>query len=203
VTALPGPGVTLSGGIFEVLSDGTRRSVSARKVDVQVDVSSVSDPERGGWVAVGSDGHYALSGVPDGRFVKITSVDTIGNPAPSAYRLCGTNTVTAGDTQLNVSLYQPGATLPGPTVSGQISAMIDGRQVPLAGAEIYYQSKGFGPDVWAHSDADGRYSLCGIPSLPGQLYMICGNDIEAYRQQVAIVADTIIDIDATKFYRCL
>src|SRR5689334_16459924 len=66
----PAPAVTLSGTISEVLPDGTRRSISARSVGVEVEVASPTDPQRGGWVPVGADGRYRLPGVPDGRFVK-------------------------------------------------------------------------------------------------------------------------------------
>src|SRR5262245_19954603 len=50
--ALPGPGVTLSGRVLEVLPDGTRRPIRVLKVHVEVDVASVLDPQRGGWAPV-------------------------------------------------------------------------------------------------------------------------------------------------------
>ncbi len=198
---LPGPGITLSGGIFEVLPDGTRRPTSARTVDVEVDVGNPSDPQHGGSAPVGADGRYRVSGVPDGRFVKISSVDT--TPANLRYRFCATNTITRGDTELDIALFLPGAAVPTPTLSGQVSAAIDGKQVPVAGADIYFRSRANGPDVHERTDSDGRYSLCGIPPIPGVLYMICGNDADAYRRSVDIQVDTVIDIDATSFYRCL
>jgi hypothetical protein len=198
---LPGPGITLSGAIFEVLPDGTRRSIGARQVAVEVDVATPLDPQRGGWVPVGPDGRYRVSGVPDGRFVKVASVDTTGNTR--RYQLCATNTITRGDTELDIALFQPGAVLPTPTLSGQISAMIDDKLVPLAGADIYFRSRAFGPDVLQLTDSDGRYSLCGIPPIPGELYMVCGNDVTAYSRAVDIRADAVVDIDATAFYRCL
>ena len=198
---LPGPGVTLSGRILEVAPDGTRRPISARQVHVEVDVSEVTDPNRGGWVPVGADGRYRLSGVLDGRFVKITSVDTSG--LRSRYRFCGTNTTTRGDTELDVPLFLPGAAVPAPTLSGQVFTMIDGNPVPLAGADVYYVSRGYGSDVWEYTDSEGRYSLCGIPALPGTLSMFCGNDIQVYNQTVDIRANHVIDIDATTFYTCL
>ena len=197
---LPGPGITLSGTIFEVFPDGTRRPVGARQVAVEVDVATPLDPQRGGWVRVGLDGRYRVSGVPDNRFVKISSVDITG---AARYRFCATNTITSGDTELDIALFQPGAVLPTPTLSGQISAMISDELVPLAGAEIYFRSRAFGPDVWHLTDADGRYSLCGIPRIPGELYMVCGNDVTAYSRTVDIRADAVVDIDATAFYRCL
>jgi hypothetical protein len=197
--SLPGPGITLSGRIFEVSADGTRRPISARQVDVEVDVDGPTDPKRGGWVPVGTDGGYRLSGVPDNRFVKIAEVETTGTARD---RFCATNTITRGDTELDIALFQPGAVLPTPTISGRITAMIDDKLMPIAGAIIYFQSRAFAPDVWAVADSDGRYSLCGIPPIPGQLYMICANDIDAYRRAVDIRADAVIDIDATRVYKC-
>jgi hypothetical protein len=196
----PGPGITLSGALFEVLPDGTRHPVSGRQVDVEVEVDNPNDPQRGGWVPVGADGRYRVSGVPDGRFVKINAVDT---GSARQYRLCATNTITRGDTELDIALFLPGAAVPTPTLSGQVSAVIDGKQVPVAGADVYFRSRAFGPDVQDRSDSDGRYSLCGIPSIPGELYMVCGNDVTPYRRSADIRVDTVIDIDATTFYRCL
>ena len=197
---LPGPGVTLSGRILEVTRDGTRRPISVRQVNVEVDVSDVRDPNRGGWVPVDADGRYRVTGVLDGRFVKITSVDTTG---PSRHRFCGTHTTTRGDTELDVPLFLPGAIVPTPTLSGTVFTMIDGKPTPLAGADVYYTSRGYGSDVWQYTDSDGRYSLCGIPPMPGTLSMYCGNDIQVVNQAVDIRANHVIDIDATKFYECL
>ena len=81
--------------------------------------------------------------------------------------------------------------------------VIQGKPMPLAGADVYYTSRAYGPDVSGYTDRDGRYSLCGIPSMPGTLSMYCGNDILAYRQELDIRADTALDIDATSFYKCL
>ena len=199
--ALPGPGVTLTGRILEVARDGTRSPVSARQVAIEVDVSNVRDPNRGGWVAVDADGRYRVTGVLDGRFVKITGVDTTG-PSTS-YRLCATNTTTRGDTELDVPLFLPGADVPTPTLSGQVFRIVDGKPVPVPGADVYYRSRGYGSDVWQYTDADGRYSLCGIPRMPGTLIMSCGNDTQVVNQAVDIRADHVIDIDTTKFYDCL
>jgi hypothetical protein len=165
-----------------------------------VDVSDVRDPNRGGWVPVDADGRYRVTGVLDGRFVKITAVDTL---VRSSYRLCGTNTTTRGDTELDVPLYLPGATVPTPTLSGQVFRMVDGKPVPVAGADVYYQSRGYGSDVIEYTDADGRYSMCGIPPIPGTLSMYCGNDTRVVNQAVDIGANRVIDIDATTFYECL
>jgi len=198
---LPGPGVTLSGRILEVARDGTRRPISVRQVHVEVDVSDVRDPNRGGWVPVDADGRYRLIGVLDGRFVKITGVDTTGRR--SAYRFCGTNTTTRGDTELDVPLFLPGAAVPTPTLSGQVFRTIDGKPVPVAGADVYYRSRGYGSDVIEYTDADGRYSMCGIPPMPGTLSMYCGNDTQVVNQAVDIRANHGIDIDVTEFYECL
>jgi hypothetical protein len=199
--ALPGPGVTLSGRILEVAPNGTRRPISARQVQIEVDVNDVRDPNRGGWVPVDADGRYRVTGVLDGHFVKITGVDTTG--FGSLYRFCGTNTTTRGDTELDVPLFLPGAAVATPTLSGQVFRMIDGKPVPVGGADVYYRSRGYRSDVIEYTDADGRYSMCGIPQMPGTLSMYCGNDIQVVNQSVDIRADHIIDIDATDFLECL
>jgi hypothetical protein len=199
----PAQEVTLSGRILEVLPDGTRRPIGARQVAVEVDVATPTDPKRGGWIPVDSDGSYRLAGVPDDRFVKIVGVDTTGFRQPGGYRLCGTNTITHGDTTLDVPLFLPGATLPTPTLSGRVFVSTQGATVPLAGADVYYASRAYGPDVWATTDRDGQYSLCGVPSMPGTLYMFCRNETLAYSQAIDIRTDTVRDIDATPFYTCL
>jgi hypothetical protein len=185
-----------------VFPDGIERPVSARQVAVEVEVDTPNDPQRGGWVPVAADGSYRVSGVPDNRFVKIASVDTTGLRYVQ-YQLCGTNTVTHGDTTLDVRLFLPGAALPGRMFSGRVSALIEGQQRPLPGVDVYYQSRAYGPDVLAGTDRDGRYSLCGIPAMPGTLYMFCRNDEQPFRQAIDIRGDEIFDIDATSFYRCL
>ena len=158
--------------------------------------------EAGGrrWAPVGADGRYRLSGLPDGRFVKVTTVTVDYSPR---YRLCATNTVTRGDTELDVLLFLEGAAVPGPTLSGQIFATVEGRRVPITGATVYFASRAYGPDVYDGTDSNGQYSLCGIPPIPGLLYMVCGNDIVPYRQPMDVRTNLTIDIDATAFYTCL
>jgi hypothetical protein len=170
-------------------------------VSVEVDVSDVVDPNRAGWAPVDADGRYRLPGVLDGRFVKITGVDT--SDLAQSYRFCGTNTTTHGDTVLDVLLYLPGAVLPTPILSGQVFRTIEGKRVPVPGADLYYRSRGYGPDVIDYTDSNGHYSLCGIPRMPGTLSMYCGNDIQVVNQPVDIRANHEIDIDATNFYECL
>lgn len=189
-----GSGFTLSGGIFEVAPDGSRRPLSAR--NVLVDVQGKGSE----WLPVDAHNRYHLANVPSGRFVRITSVGTFG---PTRRRLCGTNTTMHGDTQLDAALYLAGAPLPKPTLTGQIFATIDGARVPLSGADVYFRSTALSPDVYDYTDANGQYTLCGIPQLPGELYMICGNDALAHKQPVDIQSDAVIDIDATTFHECL
>jgi hypothetical protein len=50
---------------------------------------------------------------------------------------------------------------------------------------------------------DGQYSLCGIPGMPGPLYMLCANDEVPYSRRVDFRADTVLDVDATRFHMCL
>lgn len=139
---------------------------------------------------VGADGRYRLSGVPDGRFVKIESVDLTGIRDPNRYRQCATNTIIRDDTQLDVELLLPGTPVPGPTLSGQVYTMDAASRVPLARATMYFRSRGFGPDTWAVTDEAGRYSLCGIPPMPAIVYMVCGNGETAFKKAVDVRADT-------------
>ena len=75
--------------------------------------------------------------------------------------------------------------------------------MPLAGATMYYRTRAFGPDTWAVTDEAGQYSLCGIPPMPAMVYTICGNDATAFQQAVDVRADTVLDIDATAWHKCL
>jgi hypothetical protein len=194
-------GITLSGNILEVLPDGTRRPISARNVSVEVEVASPRDPQRGGSIPVAADGSYRLSGVPDGRFVKITGVDA---GTSSGHRFCGSHTITHGDTKLDIPLFLPGASLPGPTLSGQVFTLVNGTRVPLVGTDVYYQSRAYGPDVSQSTDDDGRYNLCGIPQIAGSLYLVCANEALASSQPVDTSSGSaVIDIDATQFSACL
>jgi hypothetical protein len=164
--APPPTPVTLFGTIFELAPDGTRRPLAARQVSIEVEVPTATDPRRGGWVPVGADGRYRLSGVPDGHFVKIEGVDLTGIRDQNRYRKCATNTIIRGDTQLDVELLLPGTPAPGPTLSGQVYTMDGASRVPLARATMYYRSRGFGPDTWAVTDEAGRYSLAASHRCP-------------------------------------
>jgi hypothetical protein len=84
-------------------------------------------------------------------------VDTWG--LSSRYQFCATNTITRGDTELDVPLFLPGAVLPTPTLSGQVFTVIDGKREPLAGVGVYYSSRGYGVDVAGATDSEGRYSV--------------------------------------------
>ncbi len=75
--------------------------------------------------------------------------------------------------------------------------------MPLADAVVYFKTKGFGPDAVEITDNDGRYSMCGIPPLPGTLYMVCGNDVTPYAEAVEVRSNQVVDIDATTFATCL
>jgi len=156
-------------------------------------------------VQVGSDGRYRVEGIPDGTFVKITGGDTVNvyTAGVPQGRFCGTNTFMRGDTELDVSLFLPGAAVPTPTLSGQIFTVVDGVRKPLVGADVYYNSRAFGPDVSGYTNAAGQYNLCGIPPMPGTLSMFCGNDILIYQQAIDIRENHVLDIDATEFYSCL
>jgi hypothetical protein len=190
-------GVTLSGGIFEVSADGTRRAIAARQVEIEVESAFR------GWVPVGTDGRYRLSGLPDNRFVKVIQVDSSTTSNRNQYEFCATNTTIRGDTNLDVPLFLTGASLPHPTLSGQVFRVVDGQRVPVARADVYFRSRGSGPDVWTFTGADGRYSLCGLPLSSGLVYMFCGNDAWAYDKAVVVQEDVVLDIDATEFHRCL
>jgi hypothetical protein len=193
-------GVTLSGQILEVAADGTRRPIGARQLSVEVEVNTPQDPQRGGWVPVGADGRYRLSNVPDGRFVKITYVD-IGRA--TEHRFCATNTITRGDTELDVSLYLPGAPVPPHTVSGQVFRIVAGKRLPVARTEVYFRTRAYGADAVSGTDAEGRYSLCGLPEFQAHVYMFCGNDVVPYDQPIVVRGNTVHDIDATTFHDCL
>jgi len=98
---------------------------------------------------------------------------------------------------------RPGAPVPGPTLSGHVSAVINRKLAPLARVAVYFKSRAHGPDVVEFTDSDGRYSLCGIPPIPGSIYVYCGNDVIPYDRAVDVRVDTNVDIDATDFYQCL
>jgi hypothetical protein len=186
--------------VFEVLTEGTRRPIRAQTLRVEIDLDSPLDPQRHGVAVVDAQSRYGLR-VPDGRFIKVTSVDTL---TPGRWRFCATNTIMRGDTVLDVNLYAPEAPVPGPILSGQVFAVISGVRTPVISKEVYFKSRGFAPDVAEITDGDGRYSFCGIPSIPGELYMVCGNDVSAdLGGPVEVRTDTVIDIDATEFYTCL
>lgn len=108
-----------------------------------------------------------------------------------------------GDTVLHVLLYVSEAIVPMPILSGQVFAMIDGTHVPLAGQPVVFTSGGSVGDAMDVTGSDGRYSTCGLPLMPGQLYMYCASEVSVGFTAVDIRLEQVADIDATAFYECL
>ena len=134
--------------------------------------------------------------------VKVESVDLTGVTGMNRYRQCATNTIIRGDTQLDVELLLPGTPAPGPTLSGQVYTMGGAGRVPLARATCTInRSDSAQTRGQPLTKRDG--SLCGIPSMPGRVYMVCGNDATAFEKAVDVRADTVLDVDATAWHQCL
>ena len=145
----PLPSITLSGGVFEVLPNGTRRRIEGGRCPSRSRSTPCTIPNVAGGCQLARTAVIACQNVPDGRFVKITSVATENlTENRRRYQFCATNTTTRGDTELDVELFLSGAPVPLPTLSGQVYRMIDGQRVPVAGADVYFASRGIPPTRW-------------------------------------------------------
>ena len=124
---------------------------------------------------------------------------------PRLVQPCVASAIVSGaETQVDVQIVSAGvaSSVPAPTVQGTRSiigtifeATPGGRQ-PVAGALVAWELWDT-PLALTRSDADGRYSLCGLPREPltGLWAMRDGYAISASHSAQAGIGETVVDIE--------
>lgn len=171
-------GPTLTGLVFQNDGLGTRPISGARVFIVDLVDGPYGDFP---WYDLVSDinGRFSLI-VPPHRAVKITAY---AGPGSGLWNQSGLSQVTAvhptidGDTTVEIELMQHGV-LPGtansPVLSGVVSESTAGGLRPATDMAVLYSSnKHDGADVYARTDAEGRYKFYGIPVGAGYLLPAC------------------------------
>ena len=178
-TSQGGPsGPALTGVVFQNTGQGRRPIPGAR-----VFVVDLIDGPYGNfsWYELGSDvnGRFSLIAFPH-RAVKITAY---AGPGFGLWNQSGLFQVSAvhptvdGDTTVEIELVQRGVvpgTVDSPVLSGVIfETTAEGRRPAADMAVLYSSNNHDGADVYARTDAEGRYRFYGIPAGVGYLLPAC------------------------------
>ena len=200
--------------VFETTKDG-RRPVSGARVFV---VDLIDGPYGDfGWSELSSDtnGRFSIANLFPGRPVKITAyVGAYGGlwNQSALTQVCAVHPAINGDTSADVELVQAGitpTTYGSPTLSGVVFETSNGRR-PVGGTPVLYSSNSHdGADVYARTDAEGRYNFCRLPLGPGYVLAGCPDAPKPFPQfrftkaSVEIHGDTVLDVDiTTSFSSC-
>ena len=189
---IPVTGPTLSGSVYEVTPQGPR-AVSFGNVWYFV------DGVRGKTVNVDTGGRYTISALPSGSRIRLTA------HSPSLQQTCPVYTVfEAADTVQDIKLVREGthdATCEGPTLSGVVFRIVEGEKRPLKDQRVgFYSADQLGWfDVYATTDADGRFEFAGLSRGPGTL--LAGDCSDAMdRKPIEIRGNAnVVDFDLTAF----
>jgi hypothetical protein len=146
-------------------------------------------------VITDADGRYQFSNVPNGQ------VFLFGG-APHAYQPCvAIATVSGANGEKDIELVDSAVTRPvtaadSPILSGIVYRSTDAGRQPVAGAAIEFEYSG--PIVaQTITDAQGRYSLCGLPTGRGGLDVWL-NGFAVAGSVVYISGDQVLDFDLSK-----
>src|SRR5687767_8368196 len=159
---IPITGPTLSGRVYEVTPQGLR-AVSFGNVWYSVNGGGVTI------VNLDTSGRYTISALPTGSRIRLTA------NSPSLQQTCAVSTVSeAADTVEDIKLVRSGtqdAICEGPTLSGVVFQIAAGVKHPMKDQRVgfYSAAQRGGWDVYATTNADGRFLFAGLSRGPGTL----------------------------------
>jgi hypothetical protein len=204
----PPTGPAPTGFVFATTEHGRRPVAGAHIFAVDLVEGPYGDY---GWSELVSDvnGRFSVPTVFAGRRVKLTAYDGPGSGLwnQSGFsQLCAVHPIVDEETTADIELVQSGllpATYGSPTLSGVIFELSTGRR-PVAGTPVLYSSNSHdGADVYARTDANGRYNFCRLPLGPGYVLAGCPGAVTPFREfrftqvPVEIRGDTVLDVDIT------
>ena len=189
---IPVTGPTLSGNVYEVTTQGLR-AVSFGNVWYSV------GGDRAKIVNLDTSGRYTISALPTGSRIRLTA------ESPSLQQTCAVYTVfEAADTVQDITLVRSGtqdAMCEGPTLSGVVFRIVDGVKRPMKDQRVKFYSadQRGGWDVYATTNADGRFLFGGLSRGPGTL--LAGDCSDAMDPKpIEIRGNTnVVDFDLTAF----
>jgi hypothetical protein len=191
---LPVSGPILSGHVYEVTSEGLR-AVSFGNVWYSVDGGTVKI------VNLDTSGQYTISALPSGSRIRLTA-NSLG-----LQQTCAVYTVfDAADTVRDIKLVRSGthdATCEGPTLSGVVFRIVEGEKRPLRDQRVQFYSadQWGGRDVYATTNANGRFEFAGLSRGPGTL--LAGDCSDAMDQKPIEIRGNanVVDFDLTAFFQ--
>ena len=150
-------------------------------------------------VNLDTSGRYTISALPTGSRIRLTA------NSPSLQQTCAVYTVfEAADTVQDIKLVRSGtqdAMCEGPTLSGVVFRIVEGVKRPLKDQRVgFYSADQWGGwDVYATTNADGRFEFAGLSRGPGTL--LAGDCSDAMDPKpIEIRGNTnVVDFDLTAF----
>ena len=178
--------------MYEVTPQGLR-AVSFGNVWYSVDGGRVKI------VNLDPSGRYTISALPTGSRIRLTA------NSPSLQQTCAVYTVfEAADTVQDITLVRSGthdAMCEGPTLSGVVFRIVEGVKRPMKDQRVgfYSADQRGGWDVYATTNADGRFEFAGLSRGPGTL--LAGDCSDAMDPKpIEIRGNTnVVDFDLTAF----
>jgi hypothetical protein len=189
---IPVTGPALSGSVYEVTPQGAR-AVSSGNVWYSIDGGGVQI------VDLDPSGRYTISALPAGSRIRLTA------NSPGLQQTCAVYTVfEAADSVQDITLVQSGtldAMCEGRTLSGVVFRIVEGVMRPMKDqrVEFFSADQRGGRDVYATTNADGRFAFVGLSGGPGTL--LAGDCSDAMdRKPIEIRGNTnVVDFDLTGF----
>ena len=201
----PVTGPTLSGSVYEVTPQGLR-AVSFGYVAYFVD----GDIRNNGNVNIDTSGRYTIPALPTGSRIRLTAFSL------DLQQTCAVYTVfewaarppggapRAADTVQDIKLVRSGthdAMCEGPTLSGVVFRIVEGVKRPMKDQLVGFRSAGHGGgwDVYATTNAEGRFEFAGLS--PGAGSLLAGDCSDAMESKpIEIRGNTnVVDFDLTAF----
>jgi hypothetical protein len=199
---------TLTGVVFETTTHG-RHPVSGARVFV---VDLMEGPYWDyGWSELSSDANGRFSAIVyQGRPVKVTAYSGTGDGLwnqSGLFQVCAVHPTVNADATVDIELTASGirpARWESPVLSGVVFETTPEGRRPAADMAVLYSSNGHDTaDVYARTDASGRYTFCGIPFGPGYVLPACTRGVTpppGYRGttfSVEIRGDTSLDAECS------
>ena len=189
---IPVTGPTLSGSVYEVTPQGLR-AVSFGNVWYSVDGGGIKI------VNLDPGGRYTISALPTGSRIRLTA------HAPSLQQTCAVYTAfEAADTVQDIKLVRSGthdAICEGPTLSGVVFRIVEGVRRPMKDQRVgFYSADQRGAwDVYATTNAEGRFEFTGLSRGPGTLMAgDCSDAMDPRPIEIRGNAN-VVDFDLTAF----
>jgi hypothetical protein len=192
--------LTLSGQVFEITPGGRVPAADFPLLVVVVTTSGCAPPcvSTRNWTRentrTGPDGRYNFRQLPPGSAAVLASSATHD-------QVCGAGVELGVETQLDVEITsranpQPSPTMPPLRVAGQVYEMTPAGRVAVSGASIGMDHHGpDSPFFTVFSDAEGRYTACGIPAnWPMAFWTGKPGYVDSYVWH-RFIADSAVDIE--------